>query len=264
MDMQSWSVAAIVRWLHEQKELDPDTLRRLAEDKRAGVRRAVAQWQRKKAQEAALRARWEAMTAWERRLWAEGFTRIAGIDEVGRGPLAGPVVAAAVILPPDAYLPGLKDSKKLTAQQRLELDEAIRRTALAVGIGLATVEEIDELNIYHATRLAMRRAVEQLVPAPDALLLDAMTLPDLAIRQEAVVKGDACSVSIAAASVVAKVARDRMMEAAALLYPQYGFERNAGYATPEHLAALERYGPCPLHRRSFARVQAAQLAMEWL
>nr|MBO2470530.1 ribonuclease HII [Bacillota bacterium] len=215
MDMQSWSVAAIVRWLHEQKELDPDTLRRLAEDKRAGVRRAVAQWQRKKAQEAALRARWEAMTAWERRLWAEGFTRIAGIDEVGRGPLAGPVVAAAVILPPDAYLPGLKDSKKLTAQQRLELDEAIRRTALAVGIGLATVEEIDELNIYHATRLAMRRAVEQLVPAPDALLLDAMTLPDLAIRQEAVVKGDACSVSIAAASVVAKVARDRMMEAAA-------------------------------------------------
>lgn len=191
---------------------------------------------------------------YERRVRSEGFARVAGLDEVGRGCLAGPVVVAAVILAPGRKLEGLNDSKLLTASQRETLFRAILRTAVGWGIGAADAEEIDHINILNATRQAMGRAVEALPDQPDHLLIDALRLPGLPIAQTSVVHGDRLSVSIAAASVVAKVVRDRLMERYDRLYPGFGFADHKGYGTAEHLAAVERQGPCPLHRRSFRGV----------
>ena len=195
----------------------------------------------------------------ERGLWSRGLVHLAGVDEVGVGPLAGPVLAAAVILPQSVKLRGVDDSKKLTAARREELEEKIRACALAVGIGIVEVADIDRLNIYRAALEAMRRAVVALPLAPDHLLVDARRIPQLTIPQTALVDGDARSYSIAAASIVAKVARDRLMRDLDALYPQYGFGRHMGYATAEHLAALERHGPSPAHRRSFAPVRQLRL-----
>jgi ribonuclease HII len=194
-------------------------------------------------------------TRFERLGYAEGFRRIAGLDEAGRGPLAGPVVAAAVILPRDVVFPGLRDSKKLTVLQRERFDEAIRRRALAVGIGVVGPEVIDRINILQATLQAMVHALEELTLAPDYLLIDALTLPDLRIPQKALIRGDDRSQSIAAASVIAKVTRDRMMLECDRLFPQYHFRSHKGYGTAEHLEALARFGPCPIHRKSFRRVR---------
>ena len=194
-------------------------------------------------------------TRFERLGYAKGFRRIAGLDEAGRGPLAGPVVAAAVILPHDVVFPGLRDSKKLTVLQRERFEEAIRRRALAVGIGVVGPEVIDRINILQATIQAMVHALEELTPAPDYLLIDAVTLPDLQIPQKALIRGDDRSQSIAAASVIAKVTRDRMMLECDRLFPQYHFRSHKGYGTAEHLEALERFGPCPIHRKSFRRVR---------
>ena len=194
-------------------------------------------------------------TRFERLGYAKGFRRIAGLDEAGRGPLAGPVVAAAVILPHDVVFPGLRDSKKLTVLQRERFDEAIRRRALAVGIGVVGPEVIDRINILQATLQAMVRALEEVTPAPDYLLIDALTLPGIQIPQKALVRGDDRSQSIAAASVIAKVTRDRMMLECDRLFPQYHFRSHKGYGTAEHLEALERFGPCPIHRKSFRRVR---------
>jgi len=194
-------------------------------------------------------------TRFERLAYAQGFRRVAGLDEAGRGPLAGPVVAAAVILPRDAVFPGLRDSKKLTVLQRERFDEAIRRRALAVGVGVIDPEEIDRINILQATIRAMVQALHKLSPAPDCLLIDALTLPDLQIPQKALIRGDDRSQSIAAASVIAKVARDRMMLECDRLFPQYHFRSHKGYGTAEHLEALARFGPCPIHRKSFRRVR---------
>ncbi len=183
-----------------------------------------------------------------------GLSRIAGIDEVGRGPLAGPVVAAAVILravPPV----GLRDSKKLSPAARFRLDRQIRATS-DVAIALASVEEIDRLNILEATMLAMRRAVGLLATPPEAALVDGNRLPDLPCPARAIVGGDACCPSIAAASIVAKEARDCLMRALAVAHPGYGWERNAGYGTAAHLEGLARLGATPHHRRSFAPVRA--------
>ncbi|MBI3596286.1 MAG: ribonuclease HII [Nitrospirae bacterium] len=194
-------------------------------------------------------------TRFERIGYAQGFRRIAGLDEAGRGPLAGPVVAAAVILPRDAVFPGLRDSKKLTVLQRERFDEAIRRRALAVGVGVVGPEVIDRINILQATLRAMVRALEDLALAPDYLLIDALTLPDLQIPQKALIRGDDRSQSIAAASVIAKVTRDRLMLECDRLFPQYHFRSHKGYGTAEHLEALARFGPCPIHRKSFRRVR---------
>ncbi len=185
---------------------------------------------------------------------ALGFRLIAGIDEVGRGPLAGPVVAAAVILPPcdPAWLGELRDSKQLSAQQRKRLAELIRREAVASGVGAVSVQRIDAIGIAPAAREAMRRALARLALAPDALLLDAFHLDGVSQPQEAIVRGDSRCSAIAAASIVAKVARDALMDALDRRFPGYGFARNRGYGTAEHLAALERLGPSPIHRRSFA------------
>ena len=186
--------------------------------------------------------------------WARGFRRVAGVDEAGRGPLAGPVVAAAVILPRRYRLAGLRDSKLLSEAQREHLYGQLLAGALDIGVGVVEAEVIDAVNILEATRLAMAQAVQHLTPPPDYLLLDAVILPSLPIEQRAVIKGDRLSLSIAAASVVAKVLRDRLMARAHVCYPQYGFLAHKGYGTAEHLRQLARYGPCKLHRRSFRPV----------
>ena len=180
---------------------------------------------------------------------------LAGVDEVGRGPLVGNVVAAAVMLDPKRPILGLADSKKLSAKRREALDVMIRENALAWAIASASPEEIDALNIYHATHLAMRRAVDALSPGAEYLLVDGNRLPGHCLPGQAVVKGDARHDAIAAASILAKVARDAEMVALDARYPDYGFARHKGYPTPEHLAVLERLGPLPEHRRSFAPVQ---------
>jgi ribonuclease HII len=195
----------------------------------------------------------------ERGLWRQGLVHLAGVDEVGVGPLAGPVLAAAVILPQSVKLRGVDDSKRLTAALREELAEKIRACALGVGIGVVEVDDIDRLNIYRAALEAMRRAVLALPVAPDHVLVDARRIPQIILPQTALIDGDARSYSVAAASIVAKVARDRLMCDLDTLYPQYGFRHHMGYATAEHLAAIERYGPSPVHRRSFAPVRELRL-----
>jgi len=195
----------------------------------------------------------------ERGLWRLGLTRIAGVDEVGVGPLAGPVVAAAVIVPDDIKLRGVDDSKKLTAALREDLAAKIYERALGIGVGIVEVDDIDRLNIYHAALEAMRRAVLALPTLPDHVVVDARRIPEITIPQTALIKGDARSYSIAAASIVAKVTRDGMMRRLDAVYPQYGFRENMGYGTAQHLAAIERYGPSPIHRRSFAPVSQPRL-----
>lgn len=199
----------------------------------------------------------------ERAARAAGYACVCGIDEAGRGPLAGPVVAAAVVLPPGLALPGLNDSKKLTARRREALYTQLREDArVLIGVGMAEAAEIDRLNILRATHEAMARAVAALPTAVDFCLIDGLPVPQFPLPQRALVKGDARCLSIAAASIVAKVTRDRLMQDLAQQYPGYGFEKHAGYGTAAHLAALRRLGPCPEHRRSFAPV--AQLLLPGL
>lgn len=180
---------------------------------------------------------------------------VCGVDEAGRGPLAGPVYAAAVILDPQRPIPGLRDSKKLSPARRTRLASEIQAHALAWSVATATVAEIDRLNILHATLLAMRRAVLALSPAAGMALVDGNRLPDLPCPGRAIVKGDDLEPSISAASILAKTARDQEMGRLAVIYPEYGFDRHAGYPTAEHLQALERHGPCPEHRLSFGPVR---------
>ena len=196
-------------------------------------------------------ARTESLMVYERRFAEKG--RIAGIDEVGRGPLSGPVVACAVILPPDERILYLNDSKKLSEKKREELYDVILEKAVAVGLGMESPEVIDEINILQATYSAMRKAIGALDPPAGFLLNDAVMIPGVSLPQCPIVHGDAKSVSIAAASIVAKVTRDRLMEDYDRIYPGYGFARNKGYGTAEHIEALKKSGPCPIHRRSFIR-----------
>jgi len=204
----------------------------------------------------------------EMALLSQGYSFIAGIDEAGRGSLAGPVVAAAVILPlgdaspisltPDACMEcfaGVRDSKQMTPREREHLYDVIMQHALAIGVGIGSVEIIDERNILQATKYAMREAIARLTPPPQALLLDAIYLHDIELPQRSIIKGDALCLSIAAASIIAKVTRDRIMVALHELFPVYGFAQNKGYGTPEHLAVLREHGACPHHRQSFAPVR---------
>jgi ribonuclease HII len=198
----------------------------------------------------------------EREARKRGYLRVAGIDEVGRGALFGPVVAAAVILNPRRRIVGLDDSKKLSAQRRAVLAERIKEHALAWAVATVEPRQIDAWNIYQASRQAMVEAVTQLAPGPDYLLVDALAL-DLSTEQKAIVHGDARSVSIAAASILAKQARDHLVEEWDRIYPQYGLARNKGYATPHHLAALHKFGPSPEHRFSFLPVREALPEFAW-
>lgn len=198
-----------------------------------------------------------AMSLYEERLKAEGFSRIAGIDEAGRGPLAGPVVAAACILPEGALFENLNDSKQLTPElRRILFDEITAFPKLVYGIGVIDVKTIDKVNILQATFFAMRKAIERLSSPPDYILIDGNQLPHFEIPTEAIVKGDGLSISIAAASIIAKITRDRIMEALDVKYPKYGFKQHKGYATDQHMHAIQKHGPCPIHRRSFDPVKS--------
>ena len=195
------------------------------------------------------------MSYYENQLREKGYRYIAGLDEAGRGPLAGPVVAGAVILPPDTELviPGVDDSKKLSGLRRGKLLEEIKEKAIAWAVGIVDVETIDQINILQATKKAMKQAVEGLQTSPEILLIDAVELAQVSLPQQPLIHGDALSVSIAAASIVAKETRDALMIALDSLYPEYGFASNKGYGSAQHIAALRKYGPCPIHRRTFIR-----------
>lgn len=226
-------------------------------DNRSGVQSAIRQ--RKKAIQALLDEdeRLEAMFRYERELYAKGYQAIAGIDEVGRGPLAGPVVTACVILPKDCKIAGLNDSKKIPKSKHKAIYQAVIDSALGVGIGIVEQEMIDQVNIYEATKIGMLEAVQQIkgqVTTPDYLLIDAMKL-GTQIPQQSIIKGDANSLSIAAASIVAKVTRDRIMADYDQQFPGYGFAQNAGYGTAEHLEGLKKYGVSPIHRKTFEPIK---------
>lgn len=201
------------------------------------------------------------MLRFERNLWDRGVAHVCGVDEVGVGPLAGPLVAAAVILPPETALLGVDDSKKLSARVRAELAETIQNQAVASAIGIVSAAEVDRLNPYQGALEAMRRAVVGLSVEPQSILVDARTIPGMNVPQHALVKGDSRSYSIAAASIIAKVYRDDLMRQADETYPQYGFGRHMGYGTRAHLQALAAFGPCPEHRRSFSPVRQLRLGL---
>ena len=236
-------------------ELDHPLFEELILDGRAGVQAAISKRKRELQKQVDEDLRLEKMLAYEKELYAQGIDLIAGVDEVGRGPLAGPVVAAAVILPKGCKIPGLNDSKKIPKSKHKEIYEAVLQNAIAIGIGVKDNQVIDQVNIYEATKLAMMEAIGQLDPQPQHLLIDAMKL-DLPIPQTSIIKGDANSLSIAAASIVAKVTRDQMMEEFDKEYPGYDFAQNAGYGTAKHLAGLDKLGVTPIHRRSFEPVKS--------
>lgn len=231
-----------------------ERLVQIKNDSRKGALTAYTSWENRLKKQQMVLEKQEEMLQIERYFWERGTHYIAGIDEVGRGPLAGPVVAAAVILPNDFDVLEINDSKQLSSAKRELLFDRINESALAIGIGIKDHQVIDEVNIYEATKLAMIEAIQQLPQQPEQLLIDAMHLP-VSIPQESFIKGDAKSLSIAAASIVAKVTRDRMMADYDELYPGYGFSKNAGYGTKVHLEGLEKYGACPIHRKTFAPVK---------
>ncbi len=232
-------------------EMLPSFIAEYEKDERAGVQKLVEQANKRYKKLQTELERIEALKKYEKEYDSCGY--ICGIDEVGRGPLAGPVVAGAVILPRDCKILYINDSKKLTAAKREELYDIIMREAVAVGIGMAGPNRIDEINILQATYEAMREAISKLAVKPDILLNDAVTIPGVDIRQVPIIKGDAKSISIGAASIVAKVTRDRLMVEYDKLMPEYGFASNKGYGSAEHIAALKKIGPSPIHRASFIK-----------
>ncbi|MDS3577396.1 ribonuclease HII [Streptococcus pneumoniae] len=245
------------------KELESPIFLDLEKDNRSGVQKEISK--RKRAIQAELdeNLRLESMLSYEKELYKQGLnkqglTLIAGIDEVGRGPLAGPVVAAAVILPKNCKIKGLNDSKKIPKKKHLEIFQAVQDQALSIGIGIIDNQVIDQVNIYEATKLAMQEAISQLSPQPEHLLIDAMKL-DLPISQTSIIKGDANSLSIAAASIVAKVTRDELMKEYDQQFPDYDFATNAGYGTAKHLEGLTKLGVTPIHRTSFEPVKSLVL-----
>lgn len=250
---------ATIKEIKEQlasiQRLDDPLLTELEQDSRSGVIQAIAKRKKEIQKRLDEDERLEGMLTYEKELYTQGIQLIAGVDEVGRGPLAGPVVAAAVILPKGCKIPGLNDSKKIPKSKHKEIYEAVLQNAIAIGIGVKDNQVIDQVNIYEATKLAMMEAIGQLEPQPQHLLIDAMRL-DLPISQTSIIKGDANSLSIAAASIVAKVTRDQMMEEFDCEYPGYDFTQNAGYGTANHLAGLHKLGVTPIHRRSFEPVKS--------
>lgn len=229
----------------------PEIIRRYETDQRSGVRRLAENAERKLAALEKEKERIEKLRIYEKKYGEYEF--ICGIDEAGRGPLAGPVVAGAVILPKDCRILYINDSKKLTEKKREELYDIIVEKAVSYGIGYASPKRIDEINILQATYEAMREAVAKLTSKPDLLLNDAVTIPGVEIRQIPIIKGDAKSITIGAASILAKVTRDRLMKEYDKVFPEYGFGGNKGYGSAAHIEALKKYGPTPIHRRSFIK-----------
>ncbi len=250
-DVASLTISEIEKQLADGP-VSEEFLAACRKDKRRGVEKLWRKFQR----EAAERERVAALYAYEREAQQEGFSLIAGVDEAGRGPLAGPVVVAAVILPPSLYLPKLNDSKKLSPALRGTLYEIICEKAVALHCSIVDVAIIDRVNIYQATVNGMYEAILALDPNPQKVLIDAVSLTKLPMPSLSIIQGDAKSASIAAASIIAKVTRDRLMTQYDAQYPGYGFAQHKGYGTAQHLEALRKYGPCPIHRRSFEPVQA--------
>jgi ribonuclease HII len=243
-----------IQQLLQREEITIEEVDTLRQDERKGVQKAIEQWERRQEEKEKQKQLFIQMSAYENGLREQGKRYIAGVDEVGRGPLAGPVVCAAVILPEGFYLAGLNDSKKLSEKKRDDYYEYIMAHALSIGVGIISSDEIDTINIYEATKKGMLTAIEQLEVTPDHLLIDAMKL-DCEIDQTSIIKGDANSVSIAASSVIAKVTRDRMMKQLGANHPQYGFEKHMGYGTKEHIEAIKAYGVLREHRKSFAPIK---------
>ena len=244
------------RYLLEARALDRQTEAALAADPRPGAAAILEAIARRRAANRAEGQRLRKMLQYENALWATGVLRVAGVDEAGMSPLAGPVYAAAVVFAPGSRIPGVDDSKKLNASERERLALEIKKSAVAWSVGFAEVDEIDTINIYWAGILAMRRAVEGLSCTPDHMLTDARRIKDLEIPQKPIVKGDCKSLTIAAASILAKTARDGLMRKLDAEHPGYGFAQHKGYPVREHLEALTKLGASPVHRRSFAPVRA--------
>src|ERR1041385_5850575 len=239
------------RYADPRAVVSPQILRKLQRDPRIGAQKLYKSLARRFEDQANERKRLDAMLHFERLLWKAGIQHIAGVDEVGMGPLAGPVVAAAVIFPPGVEIEGIDDSKALDEETRNRLDKEIRERASAIAIGLVEVEEIDRINIYHAGIRAMQIALQTLTITPQHILVDSRTIPGFTQPQNSFDKGDGINFSIASASIVAKVYRDRLMTELDAQYPGYGFANHKGYATPEHQRAIREFGPCSIHRRSF-------------
>ena len=241
----------------EIKELSPvealEYLEVIKLEGTASVDKLIAKYEKRKLSHEKEIERLKQLSKYEKEAYLQGFQFVAGIDEAGRGPLAGPVVAACVMLPGNCLIEGLNDSKKLSPVQRENLYEIIVEKALSIGVGIIDEKCIDDINILNATKLAMKNAIEQIKPRPDMLLIDAVRLKDVDIAQLPIIKGDALSISIAAASIIAKVTRDRLIEATDDIYPQYGFRKHKGYGTEEHINAIKKYGICPIHRVSFTK-----------
>ena len=256
-DIQSRSLAELKRRFGDLEQTVPDELlNHLKRDPRNGARQLALTIQKRQIKKILEEQRLQTLLEFETELWAQGFLHVAGIDEAGMAPLAGPVVAAAVILPHGYKLQGLDDSKKISNEERRqELSVKIKREAICWSIGQAEPAEIDRLNIYRAGLLSMQRALHGLSVAPDFLLVDARTIPNCGCPQKGIIHGDALSASIAAASIIAKTTRDRHMRAMDRVYPAYGFGTHKGYPTPEHLRALGEHGCCAIHRKTFAPVR---------
>ncbi|HEM4137005.1 TPA: ribonuclease HII [Streptococcus suis] len=249
------TIKEVTALLAQVDSLDSPVWDQLAQDERAGVQAAIKKRQKELEKEAAEAARLEAMLFYEKALYENGAKFIAGIDEVGRGPLAGPVVAAAVILPKGCKIRYLNDSKKIPKSKHEAIYQEVMERAVAVGVGIKDAAVIDQVNIYEATRLAMLEALRQLSQEPEHLLIDAMKL-DTEIPQTSIIKGDANSLSIAAASIVAKVTRDKMMTDYDKEFSGYGFAKNAGYGTAEHLEGLSKLGITAIHRKTFEPIKS--------
>ena len=252
--MEEWTIQTIKQKLEDVTDPDDPFLVCIASDERKGVQKLIASWQRKYDEKRRKIIKYDKLLSYEKSLHSQGYQKICGIDEAGRGPLAGPVVAACVCLDSERPIYGLDDSKKLSAKVRDELFDQIIERASAYGIGVVEASEIDRLGIRPATHLAMTRAYESMDIQGDFLLIDAERL-DLSIPQQSLIKGDQKSNSIAAASILAKCTRDRLMVKYAEMYPEYYFAKHMGYGTALHLEALEKYGPCRIHRKSFAPVK---------
>lgn len=249
------TIKEVTALLAQVDSLDSSVWLELAQDDRAGVQAAIKKRRKELEKEAAEDARLEAMLFYEKALYENGVELIAGIDEVGRGPLAGPVVAAAVILPKGCKIRYLNDSKKIPKSKHEAIYQEVMERAVAVGVGVKDASVIDQVNIYEATKLAMLEALGQLSQEPEHLLIDAMKL-DTSIPQTSIIKGDANSLSIAAASIVAKVMRDKMMADYDKEFSGYGFAKNAGYGTSEHLEGLNKLGITPIHRKTFEPIKS--------
>ncbi|KAF0820352.1 MULTISPECIES: ribonuclease HII [unclassified Cytobacillus] len=252
--MEKLTIRQIEEKIKTIESEDDPFLHSIKQDDRKGVQQVLAKWHSRMLFQKKIHEKHKEMTRYERQYRSRGFECIAGIDEVGRGPLAGPVVAAAVILPEDFYLPGLDDSKKVPERKREEYFDMINTKAVAVSVGIIEPAEIDRINIFEATKKAMLSAIEGLNPKPDFLLVDAVKLLT-PYPMEAIIKGDGKSVTIAAASIIAKVTRDRMMAEIGKEFPRYGFGKNMGYGTKEHLEAISIHGITPYHRKSFAPIK---------